>query len=553
MKLVKKARSFFLAHKKIIFFALLFTLLLITIILLQFLQQAEKREKADIPSEVEKTITSVPSNNKNPFNPLINNTEKQRVKDAIRQRFEELGKSQPKKNNLKFNLKLSSELKKQSAFALPRAYAANDCNIELAPAAVPVYTVKSNYSANDALVLSRVFGFIGSPTSIPMVDGNSYLYSFLQSVPGTSSAYFTIDAPSGMYTYHKSFKPYTDSLDIGKLQAKIVAENLLKKSGINDKLLLTNVEEDTHMDVKLYTFTYIKEYGNFPFSNTETILDLGKLQSVCAVSKTSAMNTIQISITRKGELETFINKTRKVIKSSETKRQSLDDAVEEYEREYMENSPVDPIIVGDIENIAAGDVFLELTEAQLIWYDYGENYAQKFYVPMYLTSGTVENARVFILIPAVSKENLLAIPDVAFNNRALQFDVYYPPPPTATPVPPANTPAPGVTYIPPVDYVPVDGNYCYGNQIDYVVTCVANDAESTCGLTAAAPAESDPFNVCTGSCKNIKAETITFSRNNAVSNACEAFLKKHIPNATAHSAGNTTNGTFYCQIRGCPC
>ncbi len=548
MDLFNKICSFFITHKK---FFLLFFIFILVFILLLFLQLVlERKENEDKQVSPKEQKSVAPSVKNNTFNPLINNTEKQRVKEAVQKRFENLEIPHKKKKDIRFNLKLSPKLKKQSAFAIPKAYAVSECNIDLAPATVSVYTIKSNYSENDAKVFARLFGFSNNPTSIPMVDGSSYIYNFLQSTSGVSSAYFTLSAPSGMYTYHKSFKPYEDTTDIGKLKAKTIAEDLLKKNNIGDKLLLTNIEEDTHMDVKLYTFTYIKEYGNFPFSDNATIYEVSNLSSVCSISRTSAMNTVQINITSKGELETFINKIRKVDKTSEVKRQSLSDAVEEYEREYIDNPPVDPIITGDIENVNVGEVSLELTEAQLIWYDYGENYAQKFYVPMYLTSGTIEGVRVFILIPAVAKENLFAIPDVALNNKALQFDVYYPPPPTATPVPPTNTPAPGVTIIP---YVPSDGNYCYGNQIDYYVTCSSTNGDFGCSGSGAAPASSDPFNICTGSCKEIKAETITFSRAGTSSSACEAFLKKSVSNATMHGATSTSNGTYYCQIRGCPC
>lgn len=534
---LSKVKEIFSDRKKR--FVILGLLLLVVLIVVPLLLQPQRQApgSAQTPSpgmpkqDTSRQGISSEKESKNVFNPLISNTEIERVQQAYRRKFESLGKAIPPKPQHKFQYILSDRLKDKRSFTPVKQAFATTCNLPLAPATVNGYLLKEHYSLEDAKGVAKEFGFTNPPSSLPMPDGSSYKYYFSSK---DLNIYLTLAEPSGTYIYHQAFKDNPGGSDVGVERARLLALTSLEKHGLQKDLTLRSSHEDIHMDgIKRYTFEYDKSLGVFPLVDTASIQGLGLGQSVCGVKASNLTNFVRVDVTEQGQLEKITNQTRKVLKTYSFPRLPLEKSLEE----YSENPPIKPIVLGD-ETVTSGNVAVD--EAALVWYDYDEAYAQATYIPMYFTSGrTAKGARVFTLFPAVAKTEIkkTEIAAKVYPSSALQLNVYYPPPPSS----PVNVGSGGT-------------GQCYGNVIDYSVTCsTETESEAVCVGVSNTEASNDPFDVCNKGCLVI-SEVLKV---NAGQDPCYEFIKKFI---------NPQHSNYYlplfpidksqeaiCTVQSCPC
>lgn len=513
-----KLKDLYTIHKKL--FLLLSAFIVLVILLLPFLFiSSPTNNKNPQPSIAPFTPTS--SQGSKSYNPLISNGELERVRNAYKKK---LGNKYSEAPKYQYKYELSPNLKsKKSSSLIQSVLAAEDCNLDSMPDKVSVFSLKSHLFKNEAIEISKEFNFSAEPSSLPMEDGASFQYYFTDP---EYTAFLTITEPSGIYYYHKVLDSDNES-DIDLAKANDISDNELKKHKIFSNLNLKNKKYDESL--KKFVFDYVKEPDSIKTVDPLTIKAVGMSGSVCDVKASDKMNKIETIITQKGGIFKILNNTRKVDKSYAFNRQSLENSISEYEF----SQPIDPIVVGPITEIG-GKVIIE--QATLVYFDYGDQYAQISYVPMYLTSGKgPSGARVFNLFPAITKADLdkTNINDLASSQNSLQLGTFKP----AAPKPKAKMPP------------PLEG--CYGNLIDYRVTCSYN-GETVCDKFFAVSSEKDPFNVCEEGCKDLSGEVNTSS-----DDPCAEFLEqqgiqdpgKVIPVNPAIQS----NKAYSCILNGCPC
>lgn len=526
---MSKIKIFAEKHKSILIGSCIVVIIVGLSILTSMLmnKKGEDITKAPLPSTSAPTITKEPQS----YNPLISNGEIKRVHNAYKQKLGDKYIEPPK---YQFEYELSPRLKSgkssSSLFFIKNAFSAGTCDIDSAPSKVSVFSLKSHLFKDEATAISKEFGFSVPPSSLPMEDGVSFQYFYSDS---SANAFLTINEPSAIYYYHKVISDPNDSPDIDLTKATNLSDNELKKHNLSDNLnLKSKIYENS---LKKFVLDYVKEPDGLKTVDPTTIKALGMPSSVCAVKTSEKMNKIQTIITPKGGLFKLINNTRIVDKSYTFDRQSLDASLEEYKL----IQPIDPIVVGPT-SITGGKVIID--EATLVLFDYGDQYAQVSYIPMYLTSGqSATGTRVFSLFPAVKKSDLdkTNINDLTSAQSNLQLGTFKP----VAPKPQYKTPP------------PVAG--CPGNLIDYRVTCSYNSS-TVCDGYFSAQSSQDPFGVCTNGCQDKSGEVTTGARENP----CEKFLQDQGISSpelndkfknSFDPQSMPTGGTSSCSLNGCPC
>lgn len=529
----QKIQDFYIKHKKACVIGVLgcITVLIVVILLLP---NPQTNTALEGPSPtVSPNSFQTQTTKRDVFNPLINNNEVRRVEKAYTKKYQQAGKTFPESKEYKFDYKLSPELKKDGSFLFPvqSAFAASMCNIDLAPKTVPVYTLKAHYTTKDAQTIASEFDLSGEPASLPMEDGSSFQYFFSDKA---ISKFLHVSEPSGAVYYHKASPSGTLVMSADK--AKALADAQLLKQNVSEKMVYKTVASNPKTPNEAYAVSYMKDYGNFSMTDAISIKALGMTKSVCSVIPTETMNTVQVMYSQKGDLSKMINKTRKITKEYSLARQTLEESM----NEYKGSLPILPVVLGSAPQSLTDTVTID--EAVLVWYDYGEQYAQLSYVPMYLTSGKTDSgSRVLTLFPSISKAVLATtpIPDLTQSKDVLQLGTFIPAPPKSPP--------------------PTEGGLCFGNLIDYTVTCTQAGA-TVCDEFIAVPTNlGDPYNVCQVGCKNLSG-VITLT---AGSDPCIEFLKKNgitldqsvvpFPGSGLPIEGGFSGGDVSCVLNGCPC
>lgn len=531
---ISKIKIFAQKHKSVLIAISALIIILVMTILTSSLinnKKSEDRAKTPLPSITQSKAQDSFKKEKT-YNPLITNSEIERVKNAYRKKFGEKITETPKTN---FQYQLSPALKsKSSYFPFKTVFAANSCNLDTAPQKVSVHTLKSHLFTDEATGIAKEFNLNVSPASLPMDDGASFQYYF--SDP-ESKAFLTISEPSGVYTYHQAIKEASQSADISLIRAKEISDQELSKHNLLTKSAVISQKLDNSLNK--FIIDYEKDYDGLKMVDSNSLKALDTTNSLCNTNKSQSMNTIQTILTKKGTLFKLVNKTRIIGKTYSFNRQTLEDSL----TEYGTNPPVEPIIIGTKAKIPGEQIIID--EALLVWFDYGEEYAQISYVPMYATSGkNVNGNRVITLFPAVSKADLdkTEINDLGDTQLTLQLGTFKPQPPKPSKIPAA----------------PGDEG-CYGNLIDYVVTCSSKQAlDMICNETIAVPSDNDPYGVCEKGCQNESGEIDI----RAGSNPCLEFFKTktntpadspNIPGIPGRNSQNFPSGAYSCTINGCPC
>ncbi len=478
-----------------------------------------KTTKQAAPTPTPQDVKEPVSNKNLPYNPLISNYEIKRVEEAYKKKFEKAGKPLPAKKNYNFQYELSPLLKEKNSSFIQSSFAASSCNLETAPKTLNIYTLKFHLFEKEARVIAKKFGLDFPPSSLPMNDGSSFQYYY--SDP-KALAFLSISEPSGAFIYHKATESSTlTDIDISK--AREIADSQIIKHGLT-KISFKNQKFDTASGK--YVIDYTKDYDGMKVVDLKSLSLLGKTKTLCDVSASSSMSYVEEIITKKGAIFKIINKTRKEENTFSAPRQSLEDSIKEYEND----PPVPPLVIGD----AKTNEKAVIDEAVLVWYDYGEEYAQVSYVPMYLTSGkTALGARVLTLFPAVSKENLdktdITILGAGKSTQSLQLDTFKPKPP------------------PPKGEPPAPGGICPGGLVDYLVTCSSSEPGLSCTESLESPV--DTVGACTNGCQTT---TVTFVAEPGV-NPCNAAVNGGGTPPGAILDQDQKGGTVTCTIQGCPC
>lgn len=462
---------------------------------------------------------NTPSQPKVKYNPLITDDDITKIYQSYQTKYEEQGKQYPAQVDYQFKYTLNSNLKEGSSLFLPNAYAASTstCNIGSASDELPVYTLAAKIKYSEASALAKEFEITSDPASIPMDSGDDFQYYFADT---QITKFLTIAEPSGTFYFHRPPK-LTAATPIDLVKAKKLTDDELLKHKINEKLTPEKAKFDTSLDQ--YIFTYTKKLDSFDTVDKTSITNLGSGNSVCNVTATDSMNKVEVLVDREMGLSKLVNKTRKILSTYKLKRQTLEEAL----AEYADKTPIAPIVVGGGETTGA----VNIDEATLVWFDYGEAYSQLAYIPIYLTSGKLASGtRVFTLFPAISIKELekTSLPTVG-ETQTLHLDVFNPKPPSAK-----------------------GTGQCYGNLVDYNVSCNAESQVICQGFMSIPVSTGDPWAVCKNGCQSKSAVFTPIT-----SNPCKEFLERNDIDVPANTPLETVpgyqGGEVSCSVSGCPC
>lgn len=548
--------------------AIIFVVLIIMVVLASLVFYFVILGKFSKQNQLSSQPNSLQNQNRNQ-NPLIEQSEIDRVQNNYDALYSRLGIRPPEKKNYQFKFKLSDQLKKQSSLFVDTVDAAS-CNVSSLPDNLPFYVLKKHLSIDTAKGIAKEFGLTQEPTALKMSDGASIRYHFQKE---DGSEFVEVAEPSGTILYHRAIATPTGS-DIDREKAQNIAIEEIKKYSFAREpksIELVDTGQDTTSGNFVVYFT--KNYDGYRVIDQPSIINLGKDGSVCNVSPSSNMNLVKVVINKKGQLTDIIDETRKVDKSGTSKKLSPEDSF----ARFHSTLPIPPIVIGGDNNIDLGAT-VTVDELNVVWYDFGEAYGLERYVPMYLAKGSIGKSKVYAMFPAIDLDtgSVTDAPDQPANttggnsgtvpgssavgsHSVVQIQALTPP----TPAPPPNVktlPAPKAPKGPV-------GEACYGGLVDYTVSC-SNGANVVCSRYTSASAGSDPLQACSKGCQG-HDETVTVT---AGQNPCIELLKRYnidttnafdFPssfgtgafgsNPNPSSPGVSGPGQVACQIQGCPC
>ena len=482
---------------------------------------------------------------------FVNQESMDKARESADKQYEKEGKPTPTLVQTKFEYIVDPALRrKKSFFPFSQVYAASSCDLDSAPAVVPIYILKTDWGIQAAKKVANSFGISGEPTSLPITGGYEYYFS-----NNNTGDFLTYIPASGMYTYHQVIK--NRGARISGAEADAIIEREVKKHSLPDDISKTGSGFDN--DSYLYHGFFRGNWSPFTVVDYESLSSL-KNQSVCGKRAASTVNDIRIFLARDGQIAKVINQIRVGKQQIEVARENLEEAVVEYKY----NLPVQPIIIGKTNGgILAGNV--NITEATLAYYDFGDIYGQSMYMPMYVTSGeaTLSNGarvRVITLFPAVSSKELERVGLKEPVEKSLKLGSFSPPPtpyptatpkatsapsatsaPTATSVPGQPTNTPGPTSPAPTIGPPATG--CPGGLVDYFSRC---DSNGTPVCSQFISVSTDPWGICTSGCqsKELILEVVD-------TNPCAANFWQY--GFSAPGTQGQMTGTFHCVLNACPC
>lgn len=468
---------------------------------------------------------------------LINSGDIGRIKQDYNNKLRESNLAPKKEQEYEFHYKLSPKFSnKQSSLinTLTKVLGVTSCDISAAPDQISVYELKNKINEADASDIAKEFDITEKPTSLPEKDGTFQYFFSNKKTDGNLTLY----ASSGTYVYHKVLKPESGS--VNKSTAENIATEEIKKHKLDDSIKLTNSSDNGD-----YVFHYTKEWDNLPMVDLDSIIALGIANtSICNVQVSPTMNFVEVFVKKDGQLARFINQTRVSTKKVTVPRVKIEDALKAF-GSTSADLPVKPIVIPEDTSLKSGDV--EIDDATLVWFDFGNVFPQKLYVPFYLTSGKSpkSSSKVYTLFPAVSVDDLVkAGISVATgkSKQTLQIDVYVPPP------------AGGIGYSCPAGVTVC----CPGGVVDYGVSCTQG-GRPICSRYFSLDAQEDINKVCTEG---------TFSQSGTItptsgSDPCVDFAKKYLKdtaklesaydNFTVADTPEITDEPATCQVTGSPC
>ncbi len=452
-------------------------------------------------------------------NPLILSDDYNKVQQSFQDKLDDKGFSTQRPEK-RFDYKLAPQLKdSQSLRLVPKAYAQTTCNLTDAPDKITAYVLKTHWTITDASEVAANFDIYADPASLP-ADGGTFEYLFSDSA---EEGFVRLLESSGTYQYHQVQSG--PGADIGPDAARETAQATLETYDLAEDTELTDESFDDA--TSQYQFRYNRPLDDFILVDEAAVRALDT-DSVCNVEPSNEINYREVRLAVDGTVAKVINRTRTIITSATIKRLGLEDALDE----YADDPPVPPIVLGD--DATTGTVTIQ--EAVLVWYDYGNLYAQAAYIPMYLTAGTIDtatggSARVFTLFPAASVDALDDAGILPKNPASLQLGTF-------NPIPPPPTSAGGT-------------GKCWGNQVDYTVSCTQAGG-AICNVFIAVLPDDDPNSICYDGCKSWDDTIDTVEGEDP----CKLFLEHNdIPteNYPSTQGGSSPGGAVSCRLNGCPC
>lgn len=525
MEFLNKIKTFLMSHRRNLLITTGIVLVLL-LFLISIFYSPSKNNPAQI-TPVPTIVSEPPKENKDKgYNPLISNEEVERVENATREKLEKLGKKVPARVEYKFNYQLSSRSKLKSMINFPQAQAAS-CNINTAPTVLPVYILKQHLHENEAKEIAKEFDLDVAPASFPTED-STFQYAFVDTV---GLRILKLTESSGIYDYHKVINPGSEpdsmpNINVNDAKTKALLE--LGKHNLSAEVSSPVVSEDERYHIK-----YTKNYSDLIITDKTMITVLDTAGSPCNVKLSNDMGHMEVQLTKKGNLFKFINNTRKIDKTFMFSKQNFTDSF----NEYKDNPGLIKVVIGtpppDTNNVIIDD-----QNIQLIWYDYGDKFAQVSYVPMYLTKGTVSGSDsvVYTLFPAIAKKDLdkTIIDELVGAQKSLQLKTFKPKPPK-----------PAVT-------VPPYAGGCPGNLIDFTVSCTGPQGDTVCSQMVSVQPDQAPDgykDVCDNGCKSdVSAFDVRQNQD-----PCGKYLEQlNIPGYNNPEYQGPA-GTMSCSLQSCPC
>lgn len=525
-------------RKNILFFAgVIIIIILVSISLSLFIFAKNNKQQQLTNATISPTINPQGNGTRNVTsiyganNPLISKDEQQRESAAYQNLYKQAGQPTPmpeQEHHLKFILPAKYRDNTSSLLSIPQAYAESsstaDCSGKLS-GDVNVYLLKNNLTTEKAKLYADAFGLTVTAASVPMDDGSSFFYQYTTDY----TRFLNVAQPSAELHYHVAIvvTPTPASTSTSTPAATSLTQST---ATTNAKALLTSdlLDKNAVYDAGTTTAsgnefitTFIKSYGlsatnaeYVPLVNSDSIV-ADATTNVCNVKQ--AMDTDMVEIHQlqvDGTLTKIDDTTRKIDSITTATGISVDESVD---KEYGADNPAfEPIVIPLTAKTSDLDT-VTVTSVALVWFDYPDTYKQVAYVPMYLVAGTLaDGTKAYGLFPAISKADFAKLPVSAGTNTSqIQMQPYYPPLPKPS--------------------GPVGG--CYGDQVDYTVTCKENTGSGT-GVTICSHyfegyvgskdtngdgTENDPMNICTIGNKNTSDPSFTAP---AGSDVCKAFVQK---------------------------
>lgn len=446
---------------------------------------------------------------------LINTQDLDRQKEYIKKKYEEQGQSAPVEYQYKFQYKLDPALQSQGFSIVKPAYAANECNINTAPLGMNMYILDSRLNKDQARDVADLFTMEGEPETLS--TGTAFPMYFYHDP--TSGSFLSVLSGSGAYMFNAPI--------VSGAAADAAAVKRTADLAMNDYVY--SIAYNDPIDFKLqstakrgsqFVFTYTKKWGEIPLVDQSSIVD-AQAGSLCTIAESKISNYTEVVVAEDARLAKVNYQHRTVKSITQMTRIKLAEALQEFEA----GPPIDPI-VSPPGKVVTGTV--TITDAVVVYYDYGIEIPQHAYIPFYLTRGTVRatdgtDVVVHTLYPAMTKYALSQAGIVAARIRTNDAAAVG-----------RNTSQQqgtfGIQALEPTDsprsgkLTPAGG--CPAQRIDYSqLNCLDATGYSICKaasiLTSSNP---DPLQVCeSGACQG-KSGVVEYA---AGSNPCQLFLQQN--------------------------
>ncbi len=511
---------------------------------------------AKIPSQVSKNTSTRVLPTRMPRFQMADKENIDRAKKNYEKRLKEQGKPVPTATpyiEYKFvigeTLKNKLTEKPRSFFSRFSAHADDICDPSQFPGILNIYTLKSSPEEIDPSGISSLFGLHSQTYSLPS-DGLSPQYFYTDN---ESKAFLSVLMGSGSFTYHQAVENVNPDKK-GEFQK--INEELLTKYILSDPFKKRTdyavISEPDSGDADHQTI-YKKNWNNLKILDKPALAGSGSTP-VCKLKESTVTNQVEIILKSDGQLTKLISRQRTPNKSVSAARETLENSI----KEFGDSLLIDPVIIPENKTLNQPIQEVTIDDVTLVYYDYGLENPQNFYIPFYLTSGTTtasdgSQVRVFTLFPGVARKTLILnkiIKDTAAASNLVedtaqkqQSFAMTTPTPTPLPAPPASALTSGT-------------GLCWGNIVDYTISC---SAEGTMFCNAFMPIkpEDDPADTCSVGC-NSKTELMDVT---AGEDPCMKMLQKRgvtfdpttYKNSNPYSKESPVNKSYSCIVSGCPC
>ncbi len=525
------------------------------------------------PTQALQQTSSFPSNDP----PDVDPKELQKQMDETKKTFEKNGQPAPTEKQYQFQYELSPDLydgrpqSKKSFFGvLAQEPGKVKCNLSLIPTTATIYSLKSQYTPEEAQEIGKKFGVVATAAAIVQ----SGITQYVLADPAVSPDYVTINAPSGSTLYHHVSTSAKEPID--ETKAADVAIKTLTKFGLVDSTIDTTIINNQAKVPSYFAFRFNKNWS-LPVVDDTSVKTIG-LSSICDIAKAAESNYIEADLKIDGEISNIIDRTRKIVKKATVPLLDLKTAI----AANKDNQLGTPTVFAD--DITTGKA--TILEATLAYFERGELIGKNCYIPTYIVSGTVSGARIVSMFPAVAKDitdgyckdangsssgkKTTTIENSSEKAGTIKYSTFeFAPPPLPTPK----------TF-----------DQCYGKIADYFFNCKTSSGAEICSAFLGVPEADDKYDTCFNSCRNpipdmtmpntgdvcqtfatkvleMKGQTLpaTYQTNPAPKKASTPTKSKYctpylvIPgcpksgSSTSTQSNPPTGGSVVCSFKTCPC